>query len=83
MLKHTQGAWISFPVSIWKKALDKMKAHEASAWHKMEKAKVEAEKQSQAEGSVISSREKRGAITDEETKPHTDQGVVEDYILFM
>ena len=30
-----------------------MKAHEASAWHKMAKAKVEAEKQSQAEGSVI------------------------------
>ena len=26
---------------------------EASAWHKMAKAKVEAEKQSQAEGSVI------------------------------
>ncbi len=47
MLKHTQGAWISFPVSNWKKALDKMKAHEASAWHKMAKAKVEAEKQSQ------------------------------------
>ena len=53
VLKHTQGAWISFPVSNWKKALDKMKAHEASAWHKMAKAKVEAEKQSQAEGSVI------------------------------
>ena len=30
-----------------------MKAHEASAWYKMAKAKVEAEKQSQAEGSVI------------------------------
>ena len=53
VLKHTQGAWISFPVSNWKKALDKMKAHEASAWHKRTKAKVEAEKQSQAEGSVI------------------------------
>ena len=53
VLKHTQGAWISFPVSNWKKALDKIKAHEASAWHKMAKAKVEAEKQSQAEGSVI------------------------------
>ena len=47
MPKHTQGAWISFPVSNWKKALDKMKAHEASVWHKMAKAKVEAEKQSQ------------------------------------
>ena len=33
VLKHTQGPWISFPVSNWKKALDKMKAHEASAWH--------------------------------------------------
>ena len=53
MLKHTQGAWNSLPVSNWKKALDKMKEHEASAWHKMAKAKVEAEKQSQAEGSVI------------------------------
>ena len=53
VLKHTQGAWISFPVSNWKKALDKMKAHEASAWYKMAKAKVEAEKQSQAEGSII------------------------------
>ena len=30
VLKHTLGAWISFPVSNWKKALDKMKAHEAS-----------------------------------------------------
>ena len=45
--KHTQGAWISFPVSNWKKVLDKMKGHEASVWHKMAKAKVEAEKQSQ------------------------------------
>ena len=64
MLKQTQGAWISFPVSNWKKALDKMKAHEAQAWHKMAKAKVEAEKQSQAEGSVIfgSSLGKRGAM---------------------
>ncbi len=53
MLKHTQGAWIFFPVSNWKKVLDKMKTHEASAWHKMAKAKVEAEKQSQAEESVI------------------------------
>ena len=53
MLKHTQGAWISFSVSNWRKALDNMKPHEASAWHKMSKAKVEAEKQSQAEGSVI------------------------------
>ena len=53
VLKHTQGAWISFPVPNWKGAQDKMKAHEASAWHKMAKTKVEAEKQSQAEGSVI------------------------------
>ena len=53
VLKHTQNTWISFPVSNWKKGLDKMKAHEASAWHKMAKAKVEAEKQSQVEGSVI------------------------------
>ena len=53
MLKHTQGAWISFPESIRKRTLDKMKAHEASAWHKMAMAKVEAEKQSQAVGSVI------------------------------
>ena len=30
-----------------------MKVHEASAWHKMAKAKLKAEKQSQAEGSVI------------------------------
>ena len=45
VLKHTEGAWISFPVSNWKKALNKMKAHEASAWQKMAKAKVEAEKQ--------------------------------------
>ena len=44
MLKHTQGACISFPVSNWEKALDKMKAHEASARHKMAKAKVEPEK---------------------------------------
>ena len=48
-LKHTQDAWISFPMSNWEKKLDKMKAHEASAWRKMEKGKVEAEKQSQAE----------------------------------
>ena len=65
MLKHTQGAaWISFPMSNWKKTLDKMKAHEASAWHKMAKAKVEAEKQCQAEGSEIfgSSCGKGGAM---------------------
>ena len=65
MLKYTQGAWISFPVSNWKKALDKMKAHEASSWHKMAKAKVEAEKQSQAEGSVIKQGKER---CDKQTK---------------
>ena len=64
MLKHILGAWISFPVSNWKKALDKMKAQEASAWHKMAKAKVEAEKQSHDEGSVILQLKqgKRGAM---------------------
>ena len=67
MLKHTQGAWISFPVSNWKKALDKMKAHEASAWHKMAKAKVEAEKQSQAEGSVILQLKQGKERCDEQT----------------
>ena len=68
MLKHTQGAWISFPVSNWKKALDKMKAHKASAWHKMAKAKVEAEKQSQAEGSVILQLKQGKERWDEQTK---------------
>ena len=34
VLKHTQGAWISFLVSNWKKALDKTKAHEASRWQR-------------------------------------------------
>ena len=68
MLKHAQGAWISFPVSNWKKALDKMKAHEASAWHKMVKAKVEAEKQSQAEGSVILQLKQGKERCDEQTK---------------
>ena len=84
MLKHTQGAaWISLPMSNWKKAPDKMKAHEASAWHKMAKAKVEAEKQCQAEGSVIfgSSLGKRGVMNRRTTKLHTDQEVVEDHVL--
>ena len=67
MLKHTQGVWISFPVSNWK-ALDKMKAHEASAWHKMAKVKVEAEKQSQAEGSVILQRKQGKERCDKQTK---------------
>ena len=68
VLKHTQGAWISFPVSNWKKAPDKMKAHEASAWHKMAKAKVEAEKQSQAEGSVILQLKQEKERCDEQMK---------------
>ena len=63
-----QGAWISFSVSNRKKALDKMKAHEASAWHKMAKAKVEAEKQSQAEGSVILQLKQGKERWDEQTK---------------
>ena len=50
------------------KALDKMKAHEASAWHKMAKAKVEAEKQSQAEGSVILQLKQGKERYDEQTK---------------
>ena len=52
-----------------------MKAHEASAWHKMVKAKVEAEKQSQAEGSVILQLKqgKERCDEDEATKLHTDQ----------
>ena len=68
MLKHTQGAWISFPVSSWEKALDKLKAHEASSWHKMAKAKVEVEKQSQAEGSVILQLKQGKEMCDEQTK---------------
>ena len=68
MLKHTQDAWISFPVSNWKKALDKMKVHEASAWHKMAKAKVEAEKQSQAERSVILQLKQGKERCNEQTK---------------
>ena len=68
VLKHTQGAWISFSVSNWKKALDKMKAHEASAWHKMAKAKIEAEKQSQAEGSVILQPKQGKERCNEQTK---------------
>ena len=61
-----------------------MKAHEASAWHKMAKAKVEAEKQSQAEGSVILQlKQWKERCEDEATKPHTDQEVVEDHVLFM
>ena len=54
-------------MSNWKKSLDKMKAHEASAWHKMAKAKVEAEKQSQAEGSVIQLKQGKERC-DEQTK---------------
>ena len=68
MLKHTQGTWISFPVSNWKKALDKMKAHEAPAWHKMAKAKVEVEKQSQAEGNVILQLKQGKERCNEQTK---------------
>ena len=66
MLKHTQGTWISFPVSNWKKALDKMKAYEA--WQKMPKAKVEAEKQSQSDGSVILQLKQGKERCDEQTK---------------
>ena len=68
VLKHTQGTWISFPLSSWKKALDKIKAHEASSWHKMAKAKVEAEKQSQAEESVILQLKQGKERCDEQTK---------------
>ena len=73
MLKQTHGAWISFPVSNWKKALDKMKAYKASAWYKMAKGKVEAEKQSKAEGSVIPSQagEREVRCTNEATKSHS------------
>jgi len=53
VLKHTQGAWISRPVSNWKKALDKMKTHAASDWHKLAKAKYDAERQIQTQGTVI------------------------------
>ena len=45
-----------------------MKAHEASAWHKMVKAKLEAEKQSQAEGSVILQLKQGKERCDEQTK---------------
>ncbi len=48
VVKHTQGAWISRPVSNWKKALDKMKTHAASDWHKLAKAKYDAERQIQS-----------------------------------
>ena len=62
-----------------------MKAHEASAWHKMAKTKVEAEKQSQAEGSVILQLKQGKERCNEEMKQKncTDQEVVEDCVLFM
>ena len=41
---------------------------EASAWHKMAKAKVEAEKQSQAEGSVILQLKQGNERCNEQTK---------------
>ena len=41
---------------------------EASAWHKMAKAKVEAEKQSQAEGSVLLQLKQRKERCDEHKK---------------
>ena len=68
MQKYTQVAWVSFPVSNWKMAMNKMKAHEASAWHKMAKAKVETEKQSQAEGSVILQLKQGKERCDKQTK---------------
>ena len=45
-----------------------MKTHEASACHKMAKAKVEAEKQSQSEGSVILQLKQEKERCDEQTK---------------
>ena len=48
--------------------MDKKNPHKASAWHKMAKAKVEAEKQSQAEGSVILQVKQGKERCDEQTK---------------
>ena len=45
-----------------------MKAHEGPAWHKMAKAKVEAEKQSQTEESVILQLKQGKERCDEQTK---------------
>ncbi len=59
---------------------------EASAGHKMAKAKVEAEKQSQAEGSVNLQFKQGKERCDEQTKQqnsHSDQEVVEDHVLFI
>ena len=86
VLKHTQGAWISFPVSNWKKTLDKMKAPEASVWHKMAKAKSKGRETKPSWRKCNPSAqagEREVRWTDEATKPHTDQEVVEDHVLFM
>ncbi len=83
MLMHTQVTWISFPVSNWKKALDKMKAYEASAWHKMAKAKVEAEKQSQAEGSVIIQLKQGKEKCDEQTKQQNCMTLIKKLLRIM
>ena len=66
MLTHTLGTWISFQVSNWKKALDKMKAHKASAWNKTTKAKEGAE--NQAEESIILQLKQGKERCDEQTK---------------
>ena len=81
--KHTQDAWISFPVSNWKKALDKIKAHEASAWHKMAKPKVEAEKQSQAEGSVIIQLKQGKERCNEQTKQQNCMTLIKKLLRIM
>ena len=67
MLKHTKalGSLSQYPTG---KRHWIMNAHEASACHKMAEAKVEAEKQSQAEGSVILQLKQGKERCDEQTK---------------
>ena len=60
-----------------------MKAHEASAWHKMAKAKVEAEKQSQAEGSVIIQLKQGKERCDEQTKQQNCMTLIKKLLRIM
>ena len=65
----------------WQKKYSKMKAHEASEWHKLAKAKVEAKKHSQAEGSVILQLKHGKERCDEQTKQQ--YRILINHILFM
>ena len=57
-LQHSKGVWISTPFNNWKKAIERMKAHERSIVHASSSQAALTAEETLREGSVLQQLQK-------------------------